>query len=270
MSPARLIASGSLGAGRRAPLGAGGARVQLAAAALRGGVRRRVRAGGAGAAAARVARRSGACQRATVISAIIVGSGGRALFERFRAAPEAADGARNPLDRFTRAAVGAAAGETLGAARRRAPDLLPLHRQRPRAAVPAPRPRGGDRSARAAGPADSSRARAVVGLSRADRARRRLERRRARDAARRRLRRLSRAVRGRVSGRRGSPHRLLRPRLSRAPAHGARLPPVVRRAHSLRARRRAPLQRRAARLSHGGVDARRPLVIRSRVPWPRA
>src|SRR5581483_9751777 len=51
-----------------------------------------------------------------VISAIIVGSGGRTMFERFRAAPEAVDGARHPLDRFSRAAVGAAAGETLGAA----------------------------------------------------------------------------------------------------------------------------------------------------------
>src|SRR5215831_13516220 len=40
-----------------------------------------------------------------VASAIIVGSGGRAMFERFRAAPEAADGLRHPLDRFTRAAV---------------------------------------------------------------------------------------------------------------------------------------------------------------------
>src|SRR5947209_20272423 len=51
-----------------------------------------------------------------VVSAILVGSGGRAMFERFRTAPEATDGARNPLDRFTRAAVGAAAGKTLGAA----------------------------------------------------------------------------------------------------------------------------------------------------------
>ena len=50
------------------------------------------------------------------VGAIIVASGGRALFQRFRAAPEAADGARNPLDRFTRAAVDAAAVETLGAA----------------------------------------------------------------------------------------------------------------------------------------------------------
>jgi len=50
-----------------------------------------------------------------VASAIVVGSGGRALFERFRASPEASDGARNPLDRFTRAAVTAAASETLGA-----------------------------------------------------------------------------------------------------------------------------------------------------------
>lgn len=50
------------------------------------------------------------------VSAIVVGSGGRALFERFRASSEASDGARNPLDRFTRATVVAASGETLGAA----------------------------------------------------------------------------------------------------------------------------------------------------------
>ncbi len=50
------------------------------------------------------------------VSAIIVGSGSRALFQHFCAAPEATDGARNPLDRFTRAAVGAAAVATLGAA----------------------------------------------------------------------------------------------------------------------------------------------------------
>jgi ferredoxin len=50
------------------------------------------------------------------VSAIVVGSGGRALFERFRAAPEASDGARNPLDRFTRATVVAAVSETLGGA----------------------------------------------------------------------------------------------------------------------------------------------------------
>jgi len=49
-------------------------------------------------------------------SAIIVGSGGRAMFERFRVAPEAMDGVGNPLDRFTGSAVGAAAEETLGAA----------------------------------------------------------------------------------------------------------------------------------------------------------
>jgi ferredoxin len=50
------------------------------------------------------------------VSAIVVASGGRALFDRFRAAPEASDGARNPLDRFTRATVVAAADETLGVA----------------------------------------------------------------------------------------------------------------------------------------------------------
>jgi epoxyqueuosine reductase len=50
------------------------------------------------------------------VGAIVVGSGGRAFFAHFRAAPEASDGARNPLDRFTRATVVAAASETLGAA----------------------------------------------------------------------------------------------------------------------------------------------------------
>ena len=44
---------------------------------------------------------------------MIVGSGGRELFARFREAPERRDGQPSPLDRFTRAAIGAAAAEAL-------------------------------------------------------------------------------------------------------------------------------------------------------------
>lgn len=40
-------------------------------------------------------------------------SGGRELFARFRDAPERRDGQPSPLDRFTRAAIAAAAAETL-------------------------------------------------------------------------------------------------------------------------------------------------------------
>src|SRR5207244_8905062 len=40
--------------------------------------------------------------------ALLVGSGGRALFARFRASPESADGAADPLDRYTRRTVVAA------------------------------------------------------------------------------------------------------------------------------------------------------------------
>jgi ferredoxin len=45
--------------------------------------------------------------------ALIVASGGRDLFARFRAAPEPRDGQPNPLDRFTRAGISAAAAEAL-------------------------------------------------------------------------------------------------------------------------------------------------------------
>lgn len=49
-------------------------------------------------------------------SAVVLGSGGRALFDAFRASPEARDGAPDPLDRFVRGAVEAAAS-ALGAQR---------------------------------------------------------------------------------------------------------------------------------------------------------
>ena len=48
------------------------------------------------------------------VGAVIVGNGGPVMFRGFRAAPEATDGRPHPLDRFTRAAVAAAAGEALG------------------------------------------------------------------------------------------------------------------------------------------------------------
>jgi ferredoxin len=49
----------------------------------------------------------------TANGALIVGSGGRVLFEHFRESPERRDGRASPLDRFTRAAIGAAAAEAL-------------------------------------------------------------------------------------------------------------------------------------------------------------
>ena len=58
-------------------------------------------------------------------SAVIVASGGRELFLRFRAAPEALDDRADPLDRFTRAAVEAAVGEVLGDASAERPDGVP-------------------------------------------------------------------------------------------------------------------------------------------------
>ena len=45
--------------------------------------------------------------------ALIIGSGGRALFERFGESPERRDGRASPLDRFTAAAIGAAAADAL-------------------------------------------------------------------------------------------------------------------------------------------------------------
>ena len=45
--------------------------------------------------------------------ALIVGSGGRALFEHFGGSPERGDGRASPLDRFTAAAIGAATVEAL-------------------------------------------------------------------------------------------------------------------------------------------------------------
>jgi len=48
--------------------------------------------------------------------ALVIGNGGREMFTQFRAAPEARDGQRHPLDRFTRAAVSAAVSESLAAA----------------------------------------------------------------------------------------------------------------------------------------------------------
>lgn len=50
----------------------------------------------------------------TANGALIVGSGGRALFERFGESPERHDGGASPLDRFTAAAIGDAAAEALG------------------------------------------------------------------------------------------------------------------------------------------------------------
>jgi ferredoxin len=48
-----------------------------------------------------------------VLGALIVGSGGRELFRQFGDAPERRDGPPSPLDRFTRAAIGAAAEQAL-------------------------------------------------------------------------------------------------------------------------------------------------------------
>jgi ferredoxin len=45
--------------------------------------------------------------------ALIIGNGGPAMFAGFRATPEARDGQRDPLDRFTRMALSAAAAEAL-------------------------------------------------------------------------------------------------------------------------------------------------------------
>ena len=45
--------------------------------------------------------------------ALVVGAGGRAFFELFAAAPEAADGAANPLDRYTARVIARAVGEAL-------------------------------------------------------------------------------------------------------------------------------------------------------------
>jgi hypothetical protein len=47
--------------------------------------------------------------------ALLLGAGGREFFERFARAPEASDGAANPLDRYTRRVVEAAAESSLGA-----------------------------------------------------------------------------------------------------------------------------------------------------------
>ena len=102
------------GGERRTARGAGGARLQCAAATVRGGVRWRLRPV-APTLRLRALLGEAAPAPSDAISAIIVGSG-RRVFERFRAAPEATDGARHPLDRFTRAAVGAASRRALGAA----------------------------------------------------------------------------------------------------------------------------------------------------------
>lgn len=53
--------------------------------------------------------------RPSAAGALIIGAGGRLFFDRFLAATGGADGARDPLDRFTRAEVEAAAAATLGA-----------------------------------------------------------------------------------------------------------------------------------------------------------
>ncbi|HVV52822.1 MAG TPA: hypothetical protein VHO06_24385, partial [Polyangia bacterium] len=45
--------------------------------------------------------------------AVVVGAGGRAFFAGFERAPEAADGAPDPLDRYTARVVGRVAGEAL-------------------------------------------------------------------------------------------------------------------------------------------------------------
>jgi hypothetical protein len=45
--------------------------------------------------------------------AAIAGSGGRAFFERFAASPEAGDGGRNPLDRYTARVISAATSDAL-------------------------------------------------------------------------------------------------------------------------------------------------------------
>jgi hypothetical protein len=45
--------------------------------------------------------------------ALIIGSGGRALFARFGESPERRDGAASPLDRFTAAAIAAATAEAM-------------------------------------------------------------------------------------------------------------------------------------------------------------
>jgi len=47
-------------------------------------------------------------------SALVVGSGGPAFFEGFARAPQASDGQRDPLDRYTRAVVEAATRAVLG------------------------------------------------------------------------------------------------------------------------------------------------------------
>jgi epoxyqueuosine reductase len=53
---------------------------------------------------------------ADAAGALIVGSGGRAFFEAFSAAPESRDGARHPLDRYTARVVSAAVGAALSGA----------------------------------------------------------------------------------------------------------------------------------------------------------
>ena len=72
---------------------------------------------------------------------------------------------------------------------------------------------------------------------------------------------------------RGRARRLRRRRLSRAPPDRGAVPAVVRGADRLRARPGTSLHRRAARLSHGGVDAEtlaaRLTAHYSRSPWLR-
>ncbi len=204
-------------------------------------------------------------------AAAIVGSGGPAFFDRFarcqsggrrrRAAPARPVHEAHRGQRCCRRAV---------RARRRARGLLSVRRRRTAHSVPAPRARGRTGWARAARAANSPGVRAVVGLPRA---RRRRSRPPAAAAHRRRLRRMRRALRRRVPGARGRARRLHGRRLSRASLDRRTLPPVVRGADRLCARPGTSLHRRAARLSHGGVDAEtlaaRLTAHYSRSPWLR-
>ena len=101
-------------------------------------------------------------------------AGGRCS-SAFASAPEATDGVRNPLDRYTRPRSALRRGRRWARPASRTGSTS-RSRTAPCAAFPAPRPRGGIGAARAAGPANPSRARAVVGVSSADSARGRLER----------------------------------------------------------------------------------------------